>query len=257
MNIVNPPAPSPVISGAKNRKFVLLLIAGIGIIASGAAAYFFYGESGKDTPGAFSSELSKRAEITNPVRFFYENFSTKDYRVEVIDKNEPEYSFYYEKGVLVRIDGKGTYNSGQFTIIKNGKLYSVDNDKKVFVEMDLDNPQSTYILTLYKAGALLDPILQGETPNASPWVFVRQDPENANLSEYQANGRKFLPLLPGSPDLVDIKILLDTDNGLIASASIKTPKDADWNWVRFQYEEVSDIGSLKKFPMDYRKVDPI
>lgn len=241
----------------KRKLFLLTMVVVVVIGIAIAAYYYFSHQSSVDSSNTALPKLLTSADIKNPIEFFYKNFSAKDYRVRIIDKNSEGYTFYYEKGVIVRIDGEGKYNSQTSSIIKNEKLYSVNDADKTFVEMNMDDPKSTYVLSLYKVGSILDPILQGETPTAPPWSLVSQGSANKDILEYQTMGRKFIAYLPGNIDLVDIKILLDTNTGLISSASIKAPKDKDWNMVDFQYEELNNIEAFKKFPMDYKKVDPI
>lgn len=239
------------------KSLYILIVALVVVIGVGMGVYyFFYYKSTVGSSREPLTKLSQSTEIKNPVEYFYKNFSAKDYSVKIDDKMKQGLTFYYEKGVLVRIDKRGAYSQTS-SIIKNGKLYTINDTDKTFVEMNLDDPRSTYMLSLYKASSILDPILQGETPTAPSWSLVPQNSDNNDILEYQTTGRKLIAYLPGNADLVDIKIILDSSKGLISSASIKAPKDKDWNMVDFQYEELSNIESFKKFPTDYKKVDPI
>lgn len=241
------------------KPFILSAVIVVLVLIGGAATtYYLYAHSKGNATQPSVSKTTEVGEIKNPVTFFYQNFSAKDYHVRVTGKdNTPEFSFYYEKGVLVRIDGEGTYSSDNISIIKNGKLYSINEKEKTFVEMGLDESRATYILELYKVGSILDPILQGESPAATPWTLISQNSVNKDAREYQTTGRKFVSYVPGSKGLVDIRVTLDIQTGLITTASIKSPQDQNWNPVHFQYEEVNDIQSLKNFPRDYKKVSPL
>lgn len=240
---------------------VLVLFA-IGSIAGGYY-FFFLSRTASTVDTGVGQALPKAAltatEIGNPVQFFHKTFSAKNYHVRVINTDGVQnFSFYYEKGVLVRIDGEGKYSSDNVSIIKEGKLYSINEKDKTFVEMNLDHPSATYLMEIYKVASILDPILQGETPTAPVWTAI--DPQSTadrNTLEFQSLGRKFVSYVPGSIGLVDIKMTLNVQTGLITAVSLKSPKDPNWNAVTFQYEEISDMASLKRFPADYKKVDPV
>ncbi len=245
-------------NGHQKSHLFLIITCAVVILGSVAAAYYFFYHQPSVTPTKASiPEVSKTTDIKNPVEFFYKNFSLKDYRVRITDKSSEGYTFYYEKGALIRVDGEGKYNNQTSSIIKNGKLYSINDADKTFVEMDLANPQSTYIISLYKVGSILDPILQRETPNATPWSLVSNNSTDKGILEYETKGRRLANYLPGNTDPVDIRFVLDANTGLISSASMKMLKGSEWKVMNFQYEEVSDIESLKTFPRDYKKVDPL
>lgn len=238
-----------------NKKYIVggaILIIGILLVS-----YFFYYKSATNSIEKTPEKISTDPEIKNPIDFFYKNFSTKNYHVKMIGKTPDEnLGFYYEKGAIVRVDKESKYDKSTF-IIKNGKLYTISDERKSFVEMSATDPKSTYILSLYKVASILDPIIQGETPTATPWTILPQKSDNKDILEYQTIGRKFISYLPGNADLMDIKITLDSGKALITSVTMKSTKDTNWNSMNFQYEEINNIESIKNFPMDYKKVDPI
>lgn len=124
--------------------------------------------------------------------------------------------------------------------------------------MNIDDPQSTFLLPTYKVSSVFDPILEGETPTATPWTLASKGSADKNVIEYETKGRKLMSyLLPGNASLVDIKLTLNTQTSLITSISMKSDKDLGWHLVEFQYEEIKDIESLKTFPRDYKKVDSL
>lgn len=255
MEIINPPQASVIAthSGKMRRKMLLIgIVLALAIWIVGAIAYFVF-----QRPQSVNSD----ATITNPISYFYSHFSTKDYHVRITGvtgtkTDDTSYSYYYEKGALVRIDGADYRNSQMSTILKDRKIFTIDNSRKIFLEKPLDDQISSVILQSLKAKSILDPILQGETVDPTPWVLVQRNAPDKESLEFQTDGRKFLSDYYPRVDLVDIRVVIDTNTGLITRASVKTPMDHDWDYVDFQYEEISNIGSLKKFPTDYKKEDP-
>ncbi len=98
-----------VVAITRSRKSLYLAGAFLVIIIGAAGVYFFiYSQSSGMTSWTRDFVASPAEEIKNPIEYFYEHFSAKNYHVRVIGKDSTEgLSFYYEKGVIVRIDGEG------------------------------------------------------------------------------------------------------------------------------------------------------
>lgn len=242
---------------SNKNKIQLVSILSI-IIALTIGSYFWISKDKSQTTNIPNAQtLSKSTEIKNPIDYFYKSFSAKDYKVKTNTANTNEgYTFYYKKATIIRVDGEGKYNSQTSSIIKNDKLYTINDANKTFTEMDLNNQKSTYLLSIYKVASILDPIMQGETPDATTWSPIAQKSEDKNLLEYQTSGRNFISYTPGTSFLIDIKLALDSRTGLITSISIKSAKDPNWITTNFEYEEVDNIDSFINFPADYKKIDP-
>lgn len=227
------------------------------VLVSAVTGYcFFYfqrdasvtGESGGGKPAS-------PAEIGNPVQYFYKHFSSKDYRVTPRSASgQMMFDYYYEKGALIRVDPAGEY-SGKSTIIKNGKVYTVDAKMKQFTESSIDDQKVSYTLEIMKTASFISPVIQGENPMATPWSEIPQDAGGNSALSFQASGRKFESYLPYSA-LVDVKIILDPLTGLLTSVSYQTQGKNHWTTATLEYEEIGDIESLKRFPADYKKIDP-
>lgn len=240
------------------NKIILSLILVIIVLLTIGLYFEISRDKLKITDNSDIQTLPKSTDIKNPIEYFYKNFSAKDYKVRTITANNNEgNTFYYKKGAIIRVDNEGKYNTQKSSIIKNNKFYSIDNEKKTFTELGIDDKKSAYLLSMYKIASILDPIMQGETPSATPWSQATKKSDDENLLEYETSGRNFISYAPGASYLVDVRLILDSKTGLITSISIKSAENSNWITTNFTYEEESNIESFLSFPADYKKVDPI
>jgi hypothetical protein len=238
------------------RKWPFFLFGGVAILGVVLAVFFFfYFEEKTAIPPVENPEKLTVAQVANPIEFFYKNFSNHDYSVKIIQHDKAFFTLYYQKGVLVRVDGEDQYSKDTSTIIKNGKLYSVNDKMKQFAEIDAGDPQARYILEIFKAASGFMLIIEGETPTASPWTFVQSKPENKNLFEYETSKRKLVSYIPTNDNSFDIKIVLDSEKALITEASLRAAGSQEWGTMKFEYQQLQDIESFKSFPRDYTKIE--
>ncbi|MFZ1654737.1 MAG: hypothetical protein WBO92_00510 [Candidatus Moraniibacteriota bacterium] len=253
-------APMPLASRRKNGLFVTIAFV---ILALGSAAtgyYFFFYQRELPVTDDTAKKPALSAEISNPVEYFFKHFSVKDYQVAIDQggKGNSTFTFYYQKGVLIRVDTHNTYGDTS-AIIKDGKLYSLNNKDKTFAELEMSAPQAQHLLAIYKVGSMIDPILQGETPIAPPWILIPESTGNGRQTiGYRTSGRKLLSYAYVPDNVtVDIEVYIDPTTGLFSSIVMNTPGKQDKAVAELHYTEIGDIESLKRFPMNYKKVDPI
>jgi hypothetical protein len=237
---------------------VILTLLVIGSVAAGY--YFFSSQRTASVTGGPTRELATPAEISNPVEYFFKHFFVKDYQVAMDQggQGNSTFTFYYQKGVLIRVDTHNTYGDTS-AIIKDGKLYSLNNKDKTFSELEMSAPQAQHLLAIYKVGSMIDPILQGETPIAPPWILIPESTGNGRQTiGYRTSGRKLLSYAYVPDNVtVDIEVYIDPTTGLFSSIVMNTPGKQDKAVTELHYTEIGDIESLKRFPMNYKKVDPI
>jgi|GEM_PF-4899105 len=227
---------------------VVFILLGFG----GAGYYYFIEPSAAPSTEVPNEKIFTRTEIGNPVSFFRKVFSAKDYQVSIKylgkSQDRESYTFFFQKGILVRINTKNL--GGNFTTIyKNQKIYVIDENKKLFVEENLSdtNPEVQALLSMNLINLILD-------NESAPWASLPD--ESTEISVGYSVEDRGNHLNPNAK--VDMKIFIDARSGFLRSASTKFEVDAfepliDWQAATIEYDEVADIESLKRFPLDYTK----
>ncbi len=213
-----------------------------------AGYYFFYFRTNKDV----TSEESAVAVVEkgNPMKSFYEAFSTKDYRVKTKTPNSDlVITTYYQKGKFIRIDSNATLINNTM-ILKNKKVFYLDHWKKTFMEADENYPMADALETIYKSISPIESLTIMETPDASPWKQLPVDMASNGWIGYEALDRSMLGV-----GHLDMRIFVDPKTQLIMAVEsvLSGGKFSEENRAVLEYQEIADIELIKQFPNDYQK----
>lgn len=244
----------PEIQPLKSRK-KLWFVGGfvtVVILATGGTWYWYQNKQASPT-----EERVKKApeqSIENPITIFLEKLSSRNYRITPTNEfGTRGETLLYEKGQLVRVDSSDSEGSTTL-IIKNGKLYTINNINKTFTEFDVMSGRAQLLLSLTQTKSTLGILLQSEVPPITPWSRI-EETSRTDVVSYETSGRALLTSLSRGYDPTDIKILVDSTTKLVTMIALKNSQDAQWKTTIFDYQEVPSVESLKRFPSDYTKVE--
>lgn len=241
------PGPQP--EHPTSLKIIFAVLA-IGLMAGGY--YFFYYRFLPSQESSNETTQKNLSQIGNPIEYFYQHFSEKDYRVKVSDsQNDNNIISYYKQGKLFRIDWNTTYSNATI-IFKDGKVYTLDHREKTYVEAEQDHPFMRKTISVYRMLSTIDFLLASEHIGATAWERVGENGASAHEITYITKGREIST--PEGSFYSDLQIVLDKDTGLIMSLTDPTKKDIE---AKFEYQTIDDEASLKQFPNDYKKKDLI
>lgn len=237
--------------------------AGIFLFIIAISIQFFFSQSkiGETPTTQNSPQLTISTE--NPVELFQKKFTTGDYRVVITGtKGSPE-PFYFEHGQLVRVGDPNDGLKKIDSIIKNGRLFVVDTDKKTFKSFDVQTEPGKTIVESLKLLSFLDPFLETVKKDNFTWsnldeneVQISNRHERVEGSGYLANQMLKIDYGKGMIESIAIKLFLDPTSNLITtilSSREVTTASSIWGVTRFQFEPISNIEEIKKFPMDYKQ----
>lgn len=237
---------------------VFALVIMIGSMGAWYYLSYVYTSDGSSTEKSDkkNSPVSEVDDIDNPVLYFYDHFSQKNYRVKTFtnskaatDSSRMNSVNYYEKGKLFRIDIIGKYGNST-VIFKDGKIYSLDHTEKTYTKNEIDHPLIRSSVAFFKMLSTIDFLIGSEYPGAAAWERITKDTStHPNVITYQSKKREFKPL--GETVYWDTHIDLDSETGLITRFS-----DTKGYEVFLEYEEIQDVDGLKKFSSDYTQRNP-
>lgn len=246
------PAPS-LAPQPESGTLLKVMLAFLAIVLMGIGYYIFYHRSSPVQESSDETTQKNSTQIENPIQYFYQHFSEKDYRVKVNDsKNDRYTTSYYKQGKLFRIDLNTTYSSNTI-IFKDDNVYTIDNREKTYFEAEQDHPFMRETLGIYRMISVVDILLDSEHIGATSWERVSEDTTSPNEITYVTKGREIST--PEGSFYSDLQITLNKDTGLIMSLLIDSTKNE--RETKFEYQIIDDEVSLKRFPNDYKKKDLI
>lgn len=149
-----------------------------------------------------------------------------------------EYTLYTKKGVVVRAEFTSLPN--RISIMKNNKVFDIESAKKVFHEYADGTPEAQAISDraindIDALDALTEQSFSGDIHwNArAGLVYVNSPDEGAET----------------------IRVTLDPTSQMVSEMAVRSSSDAAWHTVAFTFSPSSDIDSLVRFPLDYKKTD--
>lgn len=175
---------------------------------------------------------------------FRTSFYQRDFKVSVrgTDAATPdilkEYTVYIRKGEVVRAEFASVPN--KVSIMKNNKVFEIDTAKKEFHEYPAGTGQAKEISDRAIADIdTLDMLTEQSFSGDIDWS-VRPGLTYVNSADEGAE---------------TIRVTLDPSDQMVTGIATRSSQDATWHTVSFTFTPVSDIDTLMRFPLDYKKLD--
>lgn len=187
-------------------------------------------------PQNFTKYLSKSTSDdnppieNNPIKVFRETIATKNYRV-VIQENGM--IFYLENG---RVTAVGDQTTKKFFIIKNDKLFIINNQEKTFGEYPIGSNEARIGIEEMNDVSLIKSIIQYGQMTVLQW-------------EQQGNTRTLIS------ENGKTELTFDPNTSLLVAYSQYTKESNRPTTFHFQYKEITDteLTVVKTFPEEYKK----